>query len=145
MGNPLDVEPESGQVVGGAERMRQQSQPLSQQSVDLLRTQTVADCLEPLRIVAFQHAVIECFESDSFVRQLLFRVLMPVQAEFGVIGEISAELEEERSEIPIHTVVDVEMVHRRLLLRLADKDNALGLFELLPLFGRDVLRCPLRN
>src|SRR5690348_13794994 len=88
---------------------------------------------------------------------------MSVQAEFGVVGEIGAELEKERPEIPIHAV-DVEMVHhgrgshdpriaraallippafgaenRCLLLCLADEDNALRLFELLPLLRRDVV------
>jgi hypothetical protein len=73
-----DLITEARLAVGGAERMRQQSQPLSQQSVDLLRAQSVADCLETPGIIAFQHAVIERFESDPLLCQLLFGVLMPL-------------------------------------------------------------------
>src|SRR5579862_7346976 len=88
---------------------------------------------------------------------------MPVQAEFGIVGEIGAEPEEERPEVPIHAV-DIEMVHHscraddpriadagplvapafgaehwRLLLSFADENHTFGLPELLPLLRCDVV------
>jgi len=79
---------------------------------------------------------------------LPLEILMPVEAEFGVVGDVRTELEEERAEVPVHGV-DVVLVHqgrrlhqpgiglarlgvvaalgaphRGLLLRFADEEHA---------------------
>src|SRR5438270_10138750 len=88
---------------------------------------------------------------------------MAIQAEFGIIGEIGAELQKERAEIPIHTV-HVKMVdhgggphqpgisgarlfvpsplgaeHRRFLLRLAYEQYPFHLVELAEILCRDII------
>jgi hypothetical protein len=88
---------------------------------------------------------------------------MPADAELRVVGKVRAELQEEQSEVVVHAV-DVEVVqpsrgphlswirdsslfipptlgaeHRGLLLRLPNKYNSLGSFELPALLRRDVV------
>ena len=88
---------------------------------------------------------------------------MAVQAQLGGIGKVGAELQEERTEVPVHTV-HIEVIDhrggtnqprvahaglpiapplgpkdRRLLLRLADEQHPLGLREPLEMLRRDVV------
>src|ERR1700737_2440812 len=86
---------------------------------------------------------------------------MPIKAQLGVVREVGAELQEERSEVAVQAV-DVEVVHhrggphqprisdtvlfitaplgaenRRLLLRFPDEYHSLGFLELLSLLCCD--------
>ena len=128
--------------------MGQQAQPLAQQGIDLLRREAVADLLQAFRVGAAQDAVVERLERNALPGELAFGVFVAVQAQLGIERKVAAELEEERPEIAVERV-DVIVIdhrgrthdpgvrtpgrralallgaeHRRLLLRLADKDHA---------------------
>src|SRR5258708_31502938 len=90
--------------------MREQTQPLAQKAVDLLRRQAIADLLHPLRLGAAEDAIVERLESDAFLGELPLGVFVAVQAELGIEREVGAELEEERAEVAVHRV-DVIVVH----------------------------------
>ena len=62
-----------------------------------------------------QDAVVQRLEGDAFLGQLPLDVLVPVDAQLGVVGEVGAELEEEGAEVVVDAV-EVEVVdHRRVL------------------------------
>ncbi len=139
--------------IGVRERMREPTQPLPQQSIDLLGRQLVADLLSRGGISTRQHTVIESLEGDALLGQLAFEILVPVDAELRVVREIAAELQEERTEVVIDAIEVVLVDHRGgiheprvrcagrriasalgpnnacLLLRLADVEHAFVLGE----------------
>ena len=98
--------------VAGRERMRQPRQPLAQQRVHPRRRQGVRQPLHAVGVVAPQDAVVERLERDTPLRQLSLQILVPVDAQLGVVREVRAELQEERSEVVVHRV-DVVVVHHR--------------------------------
>jgi len=77
----------------------QPSQPFPQQGVDLGGREAVADPLQPARVGAAEDAIVEGLEGDPLLGQLPLGILVAVDAELGVVGEIGAELEEERPEV----------------------------------------------
>ena len=85
---------------------------LRRQCVDPLRRQPVRQPLHAPGVVAAQDAVVERLECDAPLRQLLLQILVPVDAELGVVREVRAELQEERPEVVVHGV-DVVVVHER--------------------------------
>jgi hypothetical protein len=143
-----DVVAVAGGPVGGGERVRQDRQPLAQQPIDLLGPEPVADRLYRGGVGAGGEPVVQCGVPDPGLGGLAFGPLVPVEAQLGVVGEVGAELEEERTEVGIHGV-DVELVdhpggahdprirvaigvtaafgaeQRRLLLRPADEQHPL--------------------
>ena len=152
------------------ERMRQPAQPLPQQRIDLLGRQSLAQRLRPRRILAGQDAVIQRLVADPAQGELALEPLVAVDAKLRVVGKVAAELQEERAEVPIHSV-HVELIdhrrgahqpgvgrarlriapplgakHRRLLLRFADEQHPfLGLECLRYSAATSSLRSPLRN
>jgi hypothetical protein len=107
-----DVIAVAGFAVCRREGVRQQPQPFAQQGVDLGGGKTVADRLETFGIGALQDAVVERFESDTFLRELALGMFMAVQAQLGIERKVAAELEKERPEVAIDGV-DVIVVHHR--------------------------------
>ena len=104
-----DVVAVAGGSVGRAERVRQDGQPLAQQGVDLLGSESVADGLQRHRILDRGEPVVECLERDAGLGGLAFGPFVPVEAQLGVIREVGAELHKERAEIGVHAV-EVEVV-----------------------------------
>ena len=93
--------------------MRQAGQPLADERVDLLGAQRVAQRLQPGRLRAGQKAVVERLEGDARLGCLPLGPLVAVDAQLGVVGEVGAELEEERAEVVVDRG-EVEVVdHRR--------------------------------
>ena len=146
----IDVVADALLPVRGREGVRQAGQPLAQQRVDLPRRQLVGQPLQAFGVRAPQDAVVERLVGDAPFRQLPLEVLVPVDAQLGVVGEVRAELQEERAEVVVDGV-EVELVdhrrrggqprvgvagggvvaafgayHLRLLLRLADVEDALA-------------------
>ena len=139
----------SGRPVSGGERVRQPGQPSAQQRVDLLRAELVADLLQGGGVVNGGEAVVQCLERRSGPGGLPLGPVVAVDAQLGVVGEVGAELEEERPEVPVRAV-HVEVVdqpgglhdprvgaavavaallgpeQRGLLLRPADEQHPLG-------------------
>ena len=76
--------------VAGREGVRQTGQPLAQQRVDPRRRQPVGQPLHPRGVRAAQDAVVERFERDAPLRQLPLQVLVPVDAQLGVVREGSS-------------------------------------------------------
>jgi hypothetical protein len=97
------------------------------------------------------------------VGQLLFYVLVSVQAKLGIVGEVRAELQEEGAEIAVHAV-NIKVIdhgggtdqpgvggpglliapplgaeHACFLLRLADEQYAFRCGELLPIGGGHIV------
>ena len=68
-----DVVAVAGGPVGGAERVRQDGQPLAQQRVDLLGSELVADGLQRHRILDRGEPVVERLECDAGLGGLAFR------------------------------------------------------------------------
>ena len=89
-----------GPVVGG-ERVRQDGQPFTQQRVDLLGTQTVADPLQPVHVVDGGETVVQRGEPDPRLGGLPLRPIVAVEAQLGVVREVGAELDEEWAEIVV--------------------------------------------
>jgi len=51
------------------------------------RAEPVADGLQFFRVVAAQHSVVQCLKADVLLCQLLFGVLMTVDAQLAVQGK----------------------------------------------------------
>lgn len=81
--------------------MGQNPQPLAQQRVDLGGPETVADRLQPVHIVDGGEPVVQRGEPDPGLGGLAFGPLVAVDAQLGGVGEVGAELDEERAEILI--------------------------------------------
>jgi hypothetical protein len=77
----------TGGAVPGGEGVGQAAEPLAEEGVNLLGTETLADPLGGRQIGAAQEAVVEGFEGDAAFGQLAFQLLMAVEAELGRIGE----------------------------------------------------------
>ena len=99
----------AGGPIGGGERVRQDGQPLTQQRVDLAGPELVADRLHRRRVVDSGEPVVQGGEPDPRLRGLAFGPLVAVEAQLGVVGEVGAELQEERAEVGVHAV-EVEVV-----------------------------------
>ena len=94
----------AGGAVRGGERMGQPRQPLAHQCVDALGVQLSGDGLHRLGVVTTRDGVVQRLEADAALGQLTLDVLVPVQTDLGVVGEIRAELHEQRSEVLVHQV-----------------------------------------
>src|SRR5258708_39738503 len=115
---------------------------------------------------ARKNAVVEGLVGDTLLVELALYILMPVQAELGVIREVGAELQKEGTKVLVHTI-EVVMIHQggglhdpgvvlagpgiaaslgsvdsALLLRLADEDNPFLLRKAGAESCRSFLRCP---
>src|SRR6202035_1613318 len=148
-----DVVAVASLAIRTGEGVREQAQPFAQKAVDLLRREAVADLLQPRGGGTTKHAIVQRLEGDAFLHELALSVFMAVEVELGIERKVTAELEEERTEIVVDRV-DVIVVHHRggpydpgirlsalrvpallgaehgrLLLRLADEDHALVLAE----------------
>ena len=99
-------------AVGGGERMGQSRQPLAQQRVDARRPHLPGDGLHRLGVVAAQNAVVERLESDAALDRLTLQILMPVHTQLRVVGEVGAELHEQRTEVVVDQVDVVVVDHR---------------------------------
>lgn len=107
-----DVVAVAGAPIGGGEGMREPSQPLAQQPIDLVRAEAVTDPLQPRGVVAGGETVVERLEPDPGLGCLAFGPLVAVDAQLGVVREVGGELDEERPEVLVDRV-DVEVVHHR--------------------------------
>ena len=99
----------AGPAVRGGEGVGQDLQPLTQQSVDAGRVETVTDALQAGRVVTRGEPVVEGLEADPGLGRLAFGPLVAVDAQLGVVGEVGAELDEERPEVGVEGV-HVEVV-----------------------------------
>jgi len=153
----------AGSTVTSIKGMGQPRQPFAQQAVDLLVVQAVADALQRLGVGARQHAVVQRLERDAAFGKLTLGVLVAVDAQLGVVGEVRAELQEERAEVAVHAVEVVVVDHGRavhhprvgptgggaaptlgardggLLLRPPDVQHSFVTLELLQILLRDVV------
>ena len=107
-----DLVPVAGDAVRRGERMRQPAQPLAQQRVDLRRAEPVADRLDRGRVVDSGEPVVQRGRTRCLLGGLAFGPLVAVDAQLGVVGEVGAELEEERAEVVVEAV-EVEVVDQR--------------------------------
>ena len=153
----------AGLAVGAGEGVRNEPQPLAQQAIDPGGREAVADFLQARRIGAAEDAVVERLERDPFARELVLGIFVAVEAEFRVERKVAAEFEEERPKIAVDGV-DVVVVHHRgrahdprvgrpggrafallgaehgrLLLRLADEQDAFPLPKAAQMFGHHVV------
>ena len=110
---------QDGEVVGVAgrgvllgERVGQPTQPLAQQRVDVLWAEGVADGLQRGQVVDRGEAIVQRGEIDAGLGGLALGPVVAIQAQPGIIGEIRAELEEERAEVGVDAV-EVEVVDQR--------------------------------
>jgi hypothetical protein len=86
---------------------REDLQPLAEQSVDLGWGQPVTDPLQPRRVAGVVQPgepVVQGGEPDPGLGGLTFGVLVAVDTQPGVVGEVGAELEEERTEVGVEAV-----------------------------------------
>ena len=164
-----DVIPVPGRPVGGAERMRQERQPFTQQRVDLGGAEGVADRLQGGRVIDGGERVVQRGEAEAGLGRLALGPLIAIDAQLGVEREVATELQEERAEVLIDAVavevVDYSSVrsdprvgtavlpaalagaeHRRLFLRPADEQHPFRAGEAgQELMGHVVLALPLRS
>src|SRR5882672_6059244 len=157
-----DLVAKAGCTISCRERMRQTTEPLSSECVDLLGIELIGDRLHLLRIGAFGNAVVECREGNVTFCKLALEVLVSIEAELAVAGEVRGELDEERSEVPVDAVEVVLIDHcggldepgvggtglrvsaalgtndSGLLLGLTDEEDSLVSRELIEIFLGDV-------
>jgi hypothetical protein len=107
-----DVVLVAGGLVVGGERVRQPSQPLEHQRLDLLRAQPVTDGLHRARVGHRGEGVVQRRDPDAGLGRLPLGVLVAVEAHLRVVREVGGELDEERAEVGVHRV-DVELVDHR--------------------------------
>ena len=100
-------------AVGGGEGMRQAAEPLAEDRVDLRGIERVGDTLHACRRVAGPDAVVERLVGDAALRELTFEPLVPIQTDLHGIGEVGAELDEQRAEVAVEEVDVVVIDHRR--------------------------------
>jgi hypothetical protein len=81
--------------------VRQDGQPLAQQRLDLVFSEPVADRLQRGRVIDCGEPVIQRGEPDPGLGRLPLSSMVAVDAQLGVVGEIGAELDEERAEVVI--------------------------------------------
>lgn len=153
----------AGGTITRRKRMRQAAQPLAQQPIDPVGRKPIAQLLHQLGVGARFYAVVERLEFNSALGQLALEVFVAVDAEFGVVGKVGAELQEERSEVLVNAIEIVVVDHRggfhdpriccasdpaatalrphdpRLFLGLADIDNALALAKAPQVSLRDII------
>ena len=91
-----------GGTITPIERMGQPHKPFAQQAVDLLVVQPIADALQRLGVSAGQHAVVQRLERNTALAQLALGVLVAVDAQLGVVGEVRAELQEKGTEVLVY-------------------------------------------
>jgi hypothetical protein len=101
----------TGAAVSGAVGVRQASQPFAEEGVDLGGGQTVSQALGGGQIRTTEQAVVQRFEGDAPLGELALQVFVAVETQFGRIGKVGAELEEEGSEVPIAAVEVVNVDH----------------------------------
>jgi hypothetical protein len=99
--------PGGGVVLG--ERVRQDPQPLGQQRPDLLLAERIADPLQRGHVIDRGEGVVQRGEADPCLLRLPLRPVIGIKAQLGGIGEVAAELDEERAEILIHAI-EIEVV-----------------------------------
>ena len=103
-------------VAGGdvisSERVRQDAQPLIQQGADIGRAEPVAEGLQRAGVLARGEPVVQGLEADPGPGGLPLGPLMAVDAQLGGIGEVRAELDEERAEVRIDAI-EIEEVDQR--------------------------------
>src|SRR6185295_13718694 len=87
----------AGGAVAGWKRMGQAAQPLAQQVLDLAGRKLVAEPLHQPGVGTGLDAVVERLERHAAAGELSLEIFMAVDAELGVVGEVGAELQEERS------------------------------------------------
>jgi len=85
-------------------------QPFSQEGVDLVGGQTLADGLQALGVGAGLDAVIQGLVSNLFALQSAFGIFMAVEAELGVVRKVGTKLQEKRPEVVVHAV-EIILVH----------------------------------
>ncbi|MGH3902071.1 MAG: hypothetical protein ACRDTA_28235 [Pseudonocardiaceae bacterium] len=86
----------AGGAVGGGRQVRQSGQPLTQRRVDDIFGQTIADCLHLGHVIDRGESVVQRGEADPGLGGVALGVLVAVDAQPRGVGEIGAELEEER-------------------------------------------------
>ena len=91
-------------AVGVGERVGQDRQPLVQQGVDLIGSEPVADLLQPGRVLDRGERVVQRGEPDPDLSRLVLCPVVAVDAQLRVVGEVGAELDEERVEVLINGV-----------------------------------------
>jgi hypothetical protein len=91
----------AGGPVRRGERVRQDRQPLAQQRLDLGRAELVADRLQPRWAGDRGERVVQRGEADPGFGGLALGPVVAVDAQLGVVGEVGAELEEERAEVVV--------------------------------------------
>ena len=84
--------------------MRQDRQPLTEQGVDLIWSETSADLLQPFGVIDRGEPVVQGFESDPGLGGLALGPMVAVEAQLGAEREVGAELQEERTEVVVDAV-----------------------------------------
>ena len=75
--------------------------------------ESIAELLQSSGVGAAQNAIVQGLEGYSLLGQLSLDVLMAVDAQFGVVGEVGAELEKERAEVLVDAIEVVMIDHAR--------------------------------
>ena len=95
--------------------MWQSAQPLAQQPLDLLRREPIGYSLQQSEVCTRFDAVVEGLKRNPTLGKLALQVLMPVDAELGVVGKVLAELQKERPEVFVDAIEIVVVDHGRRL------------------------------
>jgi hypothetical protein len=90
------------------------------------------DILQPVRVRATEHAIIESLKCDPLACKLALGIFVSVQAQFGIEGKVPVELEKERAP-PLYLPSQDGLVFERSTYEPRSRfDSARGQFYLLP-------------
>jgi hypothetical protein len=107
---------------------------LIEEDLDLLRTQLITQRLQLVRLLAGQEAVVQRFEGDPGLAQLLFGPFMPVQIDFDGIRHIATDLDKGWTKICI-LQIEIIVVDAHRLPRPLESQAKYSPIELSYLFG----------
>jgi hypothetical protein len=102
--------------------------------VDLFEPELFADELQPFGIGTGSEAVVQRLVGASRLLELTLGILVTVHTQFGGVGKIGSELQEEGTEVSIHAVPVVVVHHGR---GTNDPGIALAGLRVAPLFGAE--------
>src|SRR3990172_7489020 len=133
--------------------MRQTAQPFTEYSLDLVLVQRIGNPLHPGRVITGKDAIVQCFKGNATPLELALEPFMAVDAHLYRVRKVRAELDKQRTEVPVVQIEVVLIDHGRrtiqpgvartfltasslgaknagLLLRLANEQHAFLILEL---------------
>src|SRR6266540_7019884 len=104
-----ELPPVASLAIGACERTGDADNPIVEERLELGRTESITDSLQPAWVFAVRKAVSQLGEGEAFASRLTFGPIVPVDPHLQRVREIAANLDEAQ---PERWVEDIKVVHR---------------------------------